>query len=120
MSSDYSFSIVEVRRCIYESCKELFNNSDIAETVYREIMNPLEDFLSEKESEESRRCENCKWYGLVEGLNWLACTKHIHVHYHCDSDVCALWESKDTDLQPTVIEAEEQEHGCGKSEEEKE
>ena len=46
-----TINIVEVRRCICESCKELFNNSDIAKTVYREIMNPLEDYLCDKERE---------------------------------------------------------------------
>ena len=46
-----TIDIVEVRRCIYESCKELFNNTDIKKTVYREIMNPLEDYLCDKEQE---------------------------------------------------------------------
>ena len=47
MSNYYQIDIIELRRNIKESCDELFKNKDLADIAYVEIMNPLEDFMSE-------------------------------------------------------------------------
>ena len=52
MSEHYCFGIREIRQNVYDSVYELFNDSDIASTVYSKIMDSLEDFLYEKEQEQ--------------------------------------------------------------------
>lgn len=52
MSEYYCFGIREIRQNVYDSCYELFSDSDMANAAYRKIMGSLEDMLSEKEQEQ--------------------------------------------------------------------
>ncbi len=52
MREYYCFGIREIRQNVYDSCYELFSDSDMADAAYRKIMGSLEDLLSEKEQEQ--------------------------------------------------------------------
>ncbi len=48
---------IEIRRTIHDACHELITYNDIAEKVYMKLMDNLEDYMSDCESETDE-----EWY----------------------------------------------------------